>query len=70
MLGVMTAQTAGLTLEEFKERTRDKLRGVVCPVHHQPPRLKFEGRTLREIRLSLSACCDRLAGIANKAIAS
>jgi hypothetical protein len=69
-VGVLSAPAAPSTVEEFKARTRDKLSGVFCPLHHQTPRLKFEGQTLRDIRVSLSACCDRLAQLANKAIAS
>lgn len=56
-------------VEAFKTRTRNKLRGLYCPLHHQPPRISFEGRSLRDIRVSMSACCDQLARIANKAIA-
>ena len=66
----MLTVTADPALELFKTRTLDKLRSVRCPVHHQPPRIRFEGATLREIRITMSACCDRLAVIANKAIAS
>ena len=57
-------------VEIFKHRTREKLQNVRCPVHNQPPRLKFEGSSLRDVRVSLSACCDRLSRMANQAIAS
>jgi hypothetical protein len=57
-------------VETFKRRTREKLQDVRCPVHHQPPRLKFEGSSLRDVRVSLSACCDHLSRMANQAIAS
>ena len=30
-------------VERFKQSTREKLRGVRCPEHHQPPRLNFHG---------------------------
>ena len=56
-------------VEAFKARTRNKLRGLYCPMHRQPPKVSFEGRTLRDIQVCLSACCDQLARIANKAIA-
>ncbi len=58
------------SVEDFKLRTREKLKDVTCPVHRQPPRIRFEGSTLHDVRLSLSSCCERLAVIANKAIAS
>lgn len=61
---------APASLEEFKEWTRTKLDSVVCPRHRRPPRLRFEGETLRDVRISLSGCCDRLIEMANKAIAS
>jgi hypothetical protein len=66
---VLTA-TTDPAVEEFKTRTLEKLRAVRCPVHRQSPRLRFEGSTLREMRICMSACCDRLSAIANKAIAS
>jgi hypothetical protein len=57
-------------VEAFKLRTRDKLRNLRCPLHHQAPRLKFEGSSLRDVTLSISSCCDRLSRLANIAIAS
>lgn len=59
-----------ISVEQFKVRTLDKLRNVRCPVHKQQPRLRFEGETLRDVRVTMTACCDRLMRIANKAIAS
>lgn len=66
---MLTAAVPDPAVEAFKTRTRDKLRGLYCPLHRQPPRLRFEGRTLRDIQVSMSACCEQLARIANKAIA-
>lgn len=57
-------------VEAFKERTKSKLRDVVCPVHRQSPRLQFRGTTMRDITISMSGCCNGLLQIANKAIAS
>lgn len=57
-------------MERFKQFTREKLRGVRCPEHHQPPRLQFHGVTLREITISLSGCCARLMELANARIAA
>jgi hypothetical protein len=57
-------------VEQFKARTIEKLRSVRCPLHKQLPRLRFEGETLKDVRVSMSACCDRLIQLANKAIAS
>jgi len=56
------------TLEEFKKRTEEKLRGVRCPDHHCPPRLKFQGSTLREVTIQMSGCCAKLIEMANRAI--
>jgi hypothetical protein len=55
---------------EFKERTSLKLRGVVCPDHHQAPKLRFAGTSLRNISIQLSGCCDKLITLANQAIRS
>jgi hypothetical protein len=56
-------------LEQFKQSTKEKLRGVRCPNHHQPPRLQFQGVSLREITISISGCCNKLMELANARIA-
>jgi hypothetical protein len=58
------------SLDAFKVITLNKLRDVRCPVHRQTPRVKFEGGSLRDVRISLSSCCDRLSRLANQAITS
>jgi hypothetical protein len=57
------------TVEEFKEQTAQKLRGVRCPEHRQPPRLHFRGSTLRDVTIQMSGCCAKLLDLANRAIA-
>jgi len=57
------------TLEEFKQRTASKLHGVVCPVHRQPPRVRFQGCSLRDVTVRLSACCSAGIALGNEAIA-
>jgi hypothetical protein len=59
-----------LRVERFKQSTKEKLRGVRCPDHHQPPRLYFTGVSLRDITISMSGCCEKLMGLANARIAS
>jgi hypothetical protein len=66
-LGV--ADFDSMRVERFKQSTRDKLRGLRCPEHRQPPRLHFSGATLREITISMSGCCGRLMELANARIA-
>lgn len=56
-------------VERFKRDTARKLEHVRCPEHQQPPRLKFHGRTLRDISIQMSGCCSRLLELANRAIA-
>jgi hypothetical protein len=58
-----------ITVDEFKERTASKLRDLRCPDHHQPPRLKFQGASLRTINIQMSACCNKLIDLANRRIA-
>jgi hypothetical protein len=58
------------SLESFRERTRKKLRHLVCPIHQRAPELVFEGASLRDVRIVLRSCCDRLSRQANRAIAS
>jgi len=57
-------------VERFKEWTKEKLRGVRCPDHRQPPRLHFSGKSLRDITISLSGCCEKLMEVANARIAA
>ena len=56
-------------VREFQERTELKVRDLRCPDHRQPPRLKFQGSTLREVTIQMSGCCNKLIEIANRAIA-
>jgi hypothetical protein len=56
-------------VEEFKVQTARKLVDVLCPDHHQPVRLRFAGSTLRDVSIQLSGCCEKLIGLANRAIA-
>ena len=56
-------------LQDFKKHTEDKLRGIRCPRHHQAPRVKFHGSSLREISITMTGCCDQLIELANRAIA-
>jgi hypothetical protein len=58
-----------ITVDEFKERTASKLRDLRCPDHHQPPRLKFQGASLKTINIQVSACCTKLIELANRKIA-
>jgi hypothetical protein len=56
-------------LQEFKEETARKLRGLRCPDHRQVPRLRFHGGSLRDISIQMSACCEKLIALANQKIA-
>lgn len=55
-------------VEKFKQATEKKLRDIRCPEHHQPPRIRFHGDSLRDISISLSGCCHQLMDIANERI--
>jgi hypothetical protein len=57
-------------VEQFKQSTKDKLRGVRCPDHHRPPRLHFQGDSLSDISISMSGCCEKLMELANSRISS
>ena len=56
-------------VQEFKERTRRKVEGLLCPDHRQAPRLTFHGATIRDVTVKMSACCSKLMELANRAIA-
>ena len=47
-----------LGVERFKQVTEEKLRDVRCPDHHQAPRIRFHGSSLRDISISVSGCCS------------
>jgi hypothetical protein len=66
---VVFKESDRMRVEQFKQSTRAKLRGVRCPEHHQPPRLNFHGVSLQEITISLSGCCARLMELANARVA-
>ncbi|HTS47087.1 MAG TPA: hypothetical protein VMH05_04040 [Bryobacteraceae bacterium] len=55
-------------VDRFKQVTEEKLRDVRCPDHHQAPRLRFHGSSLRDITVSLSGCCAKVMEIANARI--
>jgi hypothetical protein len=59
-----------IRVERFKQSTKEKLRGVRCPEHHQAPRLHFSGYALREMTISMRGCCEKLMELANARIAS
>jgi hypothetical protein len=59
----------GLKVDEFKTLTMRKLEGIRCPDHRQAPRLCFQGTTLRDVTIRMTACCDKLAALANQKIA-
>ena len=61
--------TAIETIDEFKEQTAKKLRDLRCPDHHQAPRIRFSGSSLRDVSIQLSGCCAKLITLANQAIA-
>jgi hypothetical protein len=58
----------GIQVEQFKQATEEKLRGVRCPEHRRPPRIRFHGNCLREITISLSGCCPKVMELANARI--
>ena len=65
----VTADIDRMRVEQFKQSTREKLRGLRCSEHRQAPRLHFSGSTLRDITISMSGCCERLMAAANARIA-
>ena len=64
----MTDVAGSAGVERFKQATREKLRGVRCPDHNQPPRLHFSGASLGDIRISMSGCCDKLMTLAGELV--
>jgi hypothetical protein len=70
MTGATPIRISERLVGEFKERTLEKVRDLRCPIHRQPPRLSFQGSTLRDVNVRMSACCETLIAIANQKIAN
>jgi hypothetical protein len=61
-LSIDAAEKAvGKVLAFYKEA----LSGILCPTHGQEPGLKVEGRTVRDLVVSIETCCGELLGKAN-----
>lgn len=58
------------SVQDFKRATEGKLRDVLCPEHHQRPHVRVIGTSMREAKLSVTGCCDKLMSLANQAIAN
>ena len=43
-----------MSVEEFKKNTTRKVEGLRCPEHRQPPKVKFNGTTLRDMTIQMS----------------
>jgi hypothetical protein len=69
MTGATPIRISERLVGEFKERTLEKVRDVRCPVHRQSPRVIFQGTTLRDVSIRMTACCETLIAIANRKIA-
>jgi hypothetical protein len=59
-----------VSIDDFRRATEQKLRGVCCPEHRQRPRVRVIGTSIRDAKLSVTGCCDKLMAMANQAIAS
>ncbi len=58
------------SIHDFRRATEEKLREVLCPEHRQRPRVRVIGTSIRDAKLTMSGCCDRLMALANQAIAN
>ncbi len=58
------------SIYDFRRATEEKLRDVFCPEHRQRPRVRVIGTSIRDAKLTMSGCCDRLMALANQAIAN
>lgn len=56
------------SLEQFKKYTTDKIRDLYCPRHQKQPQVVFNGVSLKEVKVSMTGCCETLMELANKAI--
>jgi hypothetical protein len=56
-------------LEAVVKGLEEKIASIVCPIHHQNPRLKFsEDSGPGEQKMSFDCCCEKLSELLQKTL--
>lgn len=56
--GVVDLRAAEQSVGKLLTFYKDALAGVTCPVHERTPWLKVKGRTVRDLLVTVEACCE------------
>lgn len=64
----LTQAVSDKAQDGIKEMVKNKVRFVVCPDHHQAPRLTFQGIGLKDMKVQVSGCCQKVIDAANEAL--
>jgi len=58
--GTIDEKTAARAVERVLRFHQQALSGITCPIHREPPWLKVSGGSVRELAVSIEACCSAL----------
>ncbi len=54
--------------EQVREQMQKKMEGLRCPEHDQVPQLEFSGTGLKDLKINIHACCDKMRARAAQAL--
>lgn len=47
-------------VEQIREQMQKKLEGLRCKEHDQVPQLEISGTGLKDLKINIRACCDKM----------
>ena len=50
-----------VVLQGLEDEIRRNVRGIVCPIHGERPKIVCKGRQLDDLSIDVYGCCDELA---------
>jgi hypothetical protein len=55
-------------VEQIREQMQKKMEGLRCPEHDQVPQLEISGTGLKDLKINIRACCDKMRRQAARAL--
>jgi hypothetical protein len=55
-------------VEQIRKQMTKKLEGLRCSEHDQVPQLEITGAGLKDLKISIRACCDKMRAQAARAL--
>jgi len=55
-------------VEQIVAAITDRVEGLLCPEHNEPPRFLCSGERLAELSLQIHGCCDELVEMAARCL--